>query len=119
MRERSVEVSQRFASSTGRARWLASGKRVPVPISIAQGDALDIGSGHFPSSVFGDIAPDVPPTEGPPAGAGPVDVGDGMFSYRHLLALPVSGPAVLAQIEQAWTGLRHRYATMLLRWHGP
>ena len=39
---RSVEVSQRFASAADRARWLASGKPVPVPISIAQGDALDI-----------------------------------------------------------------------------
>lgn len=119
MRERSVEVSQRFASSAGRARWLASDKPVPVPISIAQGDALDIGSSHFPSSVFGDIAPDVPPAEGPPAGAGPVDVGDGLFSYRQLLDLPVSGPAVLARIEQAWTGLRRRSGAMLLRWHSP
>jgi hypothetical protein len=119
MRERSVEVSQRFASSAGHARWLASGKPVPVPISVAQGDGLDIGSDHFPSSVFGAIAPNVPSIEGPPAGAGPVDVGDGLFSYRQLLDLPVSGPAVLGRIEQAWTGLRRRYGTMLLRWHSP
>jgi hypothetical protein len=119
MRERSVEVSQRFASPAGRARWLASDKPIPVPISVAQGDALDIASRHFPSSVFGEIAPDVPSVEGPPAGAGPVDVGDGLFSYRQLLDLPVSGPAALARIAQAWTGIRHRYATMLLRWHSP
>jgi hypothetical protein len=119
MRERSVEVSQRFASPTDRARWLASHKPVPVPISIAQGDALDVGSGHFPSSVLVQIAADVPPMEGPPAGAGPVDVGDGLFSYRQLLALPAGGTAALARINQAWTALRRRYGTMLLRWHSP
>jgi hypothetical protein len=119
MRERSVEVSQRFASSAGRARWRASGKPMLVPISIAQGDGLDIGSSHFPSSVFGEVAPDVPPTEGAPAGAGPVDVADGLFSYQQLRGLPMSGPAMLARIEQAWTDLRHRYGTMLLRWHSP
>ena len=71
MRERSVEVSQRFASPADRARWLASGKPLPLPVSIAQGDALDVGSGHFPSPQFEAIAPDVPPVEGPPTGAGP------------------------------------------------
>ena len=94
-RERSVEISQRFASRIGHARWLASRKPIPVPISIAQGDALDIGSDHFPSSVFGEIAAVVPPIEGPPAGAGPVDVGDGLFSYGQLLALPAGGAAAL------------------------
>jgi hypothetical protein len=119
MRERSVEVSQQFASPTDRARWLASGKPIPVPVSVAQGDALDIGSGHFPSPQFEAIAPRVPPTEGPPPGAGPVDVGDGPFTYRQLLALPTDGVAVLAQIERAETALRHRYGRMLLRWHSP
>jgi hypothetical protein len=119
MRERSVEVSQRFASAAGRARWLASGKPVPVPISIAQGDALDIGSGHFPPPPFGEIAADVPPLEGPPTGAGPVDVGDGVFTYGQLLALPTTGTAALARIERAVTALRHRYGRMLLRWHSP
>ena len=119
MRERTVEVSQRFASPADRARWLAGHKPVPVPISIAQGDALDIGGGHFPSPAFGAIAPDVPPIEGPPAGAGPVDVGDGLFTYRQLVALPADGKAALARIEQAWTALRYRYGTMLLRWHSP
>jgi hypothetical protein len=119
MRQRSVEVSQRFASSAGRARWLATGRPMPVPISIAQGDALDIASSRFPSSVFGEIAPDVPPTEGPPTGAGPVDVDDGLFSYRQLLDLPASGRAALARIDEAWMGLRHRYGAMLLRWHSP
>ena len=119
MRERSVEVSQRFASRTGRARWLTSRKPIPVPISIAQGDALDIGSGHYPSSLFGEIAADVPPTEGPPAGAGPVDVSDGLFSYRQLLALPGGGAAALIRIDQAWRRLRDRYGRLLLRWHSP
>ncbi|MGZ4250231.1 MAG: hypothetical protein ACXVUE_18220 [Solirubrobacteraceae bacterium] len=119
MRERSVEVSQRFASAPDRARWLATGRPVPVPISIAQGDALDVGSGHFPSPVFGEIAADVPPTEGPPTGVGPVDVGDGLFSHQQLLGLPGSGPTALATIDRAWSALRHRYATMLLRWHSP
>lgn len=119
MRERSVEVSQRFASPADRGRWLGSGKPVPIPISIAQDDALDIGSGHFPSAVFGQIAPDAPLTEGPPPGVGPIDVGDGLFSYRQLLALPTGGTAALARIDQAWRQLRHRYAVMLLRWHSP
>ena len=119
MRERSVEVSQRFASPADRRRWQASGKPVPVPISVAQGDALDVGSGHFPSTVFGQIAPDAPPTEGPPPGAGPVDVGDGLFSYRQLLALPAGGTAALVRIDRAWTGLRRRYGVMLQRWHSP
>ena len=119
MRERMVEVSQRFASPANRARWLAGGKPIPVPVSIAQGDALDIGSGHFPSSQFEAIAPLAPPVEGPPAGAGPVDVGDGPFTYRRLLALPTDGVAALARIERAETALRHRYGLMLLRWHSP
>jgi len=118
-RERSVEVSQRFASAADRARWLASGRPVPVPVSIAQGDALDIGSGHFPSPQLEAIAPQVPPTEGPPTGAGPVDVGDGPFTYRQLLALPTDGVAALARVERAVTALRHRYGRMLLLWHSP
>lgn len=118
MRERSVEVSQRFASSADRARWLASGKAA-VPTYDAQGDALDVGSGHFPPPTFGVIAPEVPPMEGPPAGAGPVDVGDGLFTYPQLLALPASGPAARARIDRAWMELRHRYGQMLLRWHSP
>lgn len=119
MRERSVEVSQRFASAAGRARWVASGKPVPVPVSVAQGDALDIGSGHFPPPPFGAIAADVPPMEGPPSGAGPVDVGDGVLTYGELLALPTGGRVALARIERAVTALRYRYGRMLLRWHSP
>ena len=118
MRERSVEVSQRFASPGDRARWLASRKPVPVT-DDAQGDALDIGSGNFPSAVFGQIDANVPAPEGPPSGAGPIDLGDGLFTYRQLLALPASGPAALSRIDQAWTELRHRYGRMLLRWHSP
>lgn len=119
MRERSVEVSQRFATVAGRARWLASGKPVPIPVSIAQGDALDIASRHFPPPPFAAIAADVPPMEGPPTGAGPVDVGDGVFTYGQLLALPTGGRAVLTRIERAITALRDRYGRMLLRWHSP
>lgn len=119
MRERSIEVSQQFASPAARARWLASRKAVPVPIWDAQGDGLDVASGHFPSPVLDEITADVPPIEGAPIGAGPVDVGDGLFGYRQLLALPASGGAALARIEQAWTGLRDRIGEMLLRWHSP
>ena len=119
MRERSVEVSQRFASAAGRARWLASGKPVPVPIWDAQGDGLEIASGHYPSPALDEVTADLPAVEGPPIGAGPVDVGDGLFGYRQLLALPTSGRAALARIEQAWTGLRERIGEMLLRWHSP
>ena len=85
----------------------------------AQGDALDIGSGHFPSAVFGAVDAKVPAPEGPPSGAGPIDLGDGLFTYRQLLALPASGAAALARIDQAGTELRHRYGRMLLRWHSP
>ncbi len=119
MRERMVEVSQRFASPVDRTRWLASDKPIPVPVSIAQGDALDIGSGHYPSPQFAAVAPQVPPAEGPPTGAGPIDVGDGPFTYRQLLAVPTNGVAALARIEQAETALRHRYGQMLERWHSP
>ncbi|MGO9972906.1 MAG: hypothetical protein ACLP01_08890 [Solirubrobacteraceae bacterium] len=119
MRERDVEVSQRFASPADRARWLASGTPVPAPVSIAQGDGLDVGSGQFPSPGLEAIAPDAPPLEGPPAGAGPVDVADGLFTYGQLPALPIGATAALARIDQAWTALRHRYGTMLLRWRSP
>jgi hypothetical protein len=119
MRKRMVEVSQRFASPADRARWLASHKPLPAGVSVAQGDGLDTGSGHFPPPLFGTSAPEVPPQEGPPAGAGPIDVGDGLFTYRQLLALRSGGVAALARIEQAWTALRHRYGQMLLRWHSP
>jgi hypothetical protein len=119
MRERRVEVSQRFASPADRARWLATGRPVPVPVAVEQGDALDIDSGHFPSPMLAAVAPDVPPIEGPPAGAGPVDVGDGLFTYDQLLALPASGAPAIARIDRAWAELRHRYGAMLLRWHSP
>lgn len=119
MRERMVEDWQRFASAAGRARWRASKKPLPIPISVFQGDTLDVGSGHFPPPPFPAIATDVPPMEGPPAGAGPVDVGDGLFTYRQLLALPTTPTAVLARIDNAWMALRHRYGRMLLRWHSP
>jgi len=119
MRGRTVEVSQRFASPADRARWLASHKPVPVPISVAQGDALDIGSRHFPPPTFGAIAGYAPPVEGPPAGAGPVDVGDGLVTYGELLALPADGAAARSRIDQAWTALRRRYGRMLERWHSP
>ena len=117
MRERSVEVSQRFASPADRDRWLAGRKPVPLPISITQGDALGVGSGHFPPPEFGAIAPQIPPQEGPPTGVGPVDVGDGLFTYVELAALPTDGRAALARIERAEMALRHRYGRMLLRWH--
>jgi hypothetical protein len=120
MRERSAEVSQRFASPADRARWLASHRPVPIPISIAQGDALDVGSGHFPPPPFGSIVAEAPPAEGPPTGAGPTDVGDGLFTYGQLLALPSGGgAAALSRIDRAWTALRHRAGRMLERWHSP
>lgn len=119
MRERNVEVSQRFASPADRARWTASRRAVPIPVSVAQGDTLDVGSQHFPPPPFGALAGEVPPEEGPPPGAGPIDVGDGVFTYRALLALPLSGPAARSRIERAWTALRHRYGRMLQRWHSP
>jgi hypothetical protein len=119
-RERMVEDWQRFVSASGRARWLATKKRVPIPISVAQGDALDIGSGHFPSPVLGGICCAVPPVEGPPGAiGGPVDVGDGLFTYRQLLSLPTSPRTALRRIEQAQAALRRRYAQILMRWHSP
>jgi hypothetical protein len=118
-RERMVEDWQRFVSSAGRARWRATKKRVPTPISVAQGDALDIASGHFPSPLFGDSCADAPPAEGPPAGAGPIDVGDGLFTYRQLMSLPTSPRKLLRRIHQAEAALCRRYAKTLLRWHSP
>ena len=104
----------------GRSRsLLASRKPVPVPVSIAQGDALDIGGGRFPSSLFGAIAPQCSSDEGAPAGAGPVDVGDGPFTYRRLLALPGGGVAALERIDRVEAALRYRYGRMLLRWRSP
>jgi hypothetical protein len=120
MRERNVEVSQRFASPGDRARWLGSRKPIPIPVSIAQGDALDVSSRHFPPPPFGTGgAADVPPSEGAPTGAGPVDVGDGVFTYDQLLALPMDGAAARSRIDRAWAALRHRYGRMLQRWHSP
>jgi hypothetical protein len=81
--------------------------------------ALDIASGHFPSPVVGAIARDVAPAEGPPGGAGPVNVGDSLFRYSQLLTLPAGGQAALTRINQAWTELRHRSGEMLLRWRSP
>ncbi len=120
MRERSVEVWQRFASAADRRRWLASNRRVPLPISIAQGDALDVGSGHFPAAPFGAIGSEAPPAEGPPgAMGGPLDVGDGLFTYRQLLALAVPPGAALRRLDNAETALGRRYAQTLSRWHSP
>ena len=120
MRERTVEVSQRFASPADRARWLASSKPVPIPVSIAQGDALDVGSGHFPSPTFGAIA-----AGGSSAGRSADRRRTGRRRRRPVHVPPAardSRPtrsAALARIDDAFTALRHRYGRMLLRWHSP
>lgn len=119
MRERTVDAWQRFASPADRAKWRKYRKRPPPPVTVIQGDGLVIGEGRFPPDLFGDNGGYVPPVEGPPAGSGPIDVGDSFFTYRQLLALPDSPTAAAHRIDQAEAALHHRYARTLMRWHSP
>lgn len=89
LRERHVELSIRFASSVGRARWRAA--RQPLP-HIAASDSITAGDGWFP----------------PQGAGGLVDVGDGLFSYRQLMALPTDVLALRARIEAAQAGFQAR-----------
>jgi hypothetical protein len=88
LRQRTIVLSQRFLSPADHARWLASGQ--PLPTTTAS-DSITAGDGWFP----------------PKAGADP-DVGDGLFSYAQLLALPTNIRLLRMRIHQARAALDAR-----------
>jgi hypothetical protein len=88
IRQRQTTLSERFADSAARRRWLASGEPLP---SFASNDSVSEGDGRFPPQY---------------SGAG--DIGDGLFSYQQLLALPTSVPGLRARLERAQAALARR-----------
>lgn len=98
VRQRALVVSQRFASRTGRAHWIAYHRPVPNFARDIDSDSLIRGDGMFPASG---------PSSDP---LGPQDVGDGAFSYRQLLSLPTGPVALRAGIERAFAALGRRQA---------
>lgn len=98
MRERTLVVSQRFASPSGRTRWIAYHRSVPSFASDIDSDSLIGGDGMFPTS-----GPSGDPL-------GPQDVGDGAFTYRQLLSTPTGPVALRVRIERAFAAPGRRQA---------
>ena len=88
IRERQTTLSERFANSAARRRWRASGESLP---RFQANDSVSAGDGWFPPQYGGDG-----------------DIGDGLFSYRQLLSLPASVPALRARLEPAQAALARR-----------
>jgi hypothetical protein len=88
IRQRNITLSERFASPAGRKRWLASRQALP---SFGTSDSITGGAGWFP-----------------PQSSGLGDLGDGLFSYRELVSLPIGVPELRAAIERAQTALGGR-----------
>jgi hypothetical protein len=89
LRQRTIPLSQRFASAADRARWLASKQPIPKPPAT---DSISSGDGWFPPQL----------SDGGP------DAGDGLFSYQQLLALPTNPRALLQRVEHAQAALDAR-----------
>jgi hypothetical protein len=88
IRQRQSTLSERFADSAARRRWLASGEPLP---RFASTDSVSEGDGRFPPQY---------------SGAG--DIGDGLFSYQQLVGLPTSVPGLRSRLEQAQAALARR-----------
>jgi hypothetical protein len=103
MRDR-VTAALRFASSSGRATWLAYGHPLPNFNDSFGRDAIVAGGGLFPPQLW------YPWGEG--LGPYGLDLGDSLLSYRQLRSLPASPLAVLGEITRAEEALlRRQYRT--------
>jgi hypothetical protein len=88
LRRREVPLSIGFPSAGARARWRRSGAQLP---NIGSIDSITAGDGRFP-----------------PEGGGGGDAGDGLFTYRQLLALPTSPASLRVALVGAQAGLDRR-----------
>ena len=102
MRQRTLVLSQRFASPTGRAQWNSYHRPLPNFARDIDSDSITQGDAMFPASE---------PSGDP---IGPQDLGDGAFTYRQLLSLPTQPAALRARIEHAFAALERRRANSAL-----
>lgn len=109
-RQRRVILSDSFASSAGRKRWLAAGQPPPATSIGTGSDGLSVGSGEFPAGLDDS----------------PSDPGDSLFSAQQLLQLPGTPEAVsrvllraqralIARQEQAYVQASPRHAAQVAR----
>jgi hypothetical protein len=87
MRQRTIELSARFASAADRSRW--HGAKLPFPTLVTGGDSLTLGDGQFPPQISGSAE----------------DPGDALFSYHELLALPTVASALRNRLADAQKAL--------------
>ena len=104
MRDRMIVASVRFAYPADRARWVAYGRPVPnfnrMWLGWISHDGITIGGGGLP--------PGQTVSWGEWLGPGGWDVGDGLFSYRQLVSLPIGAAALRARLTWAQKALARR-----------
>lgn len=106
MRYRVVAIP-RFASAGDRAKWARYGRPLSVLTANYDMDVITNGRGVFPSQLWYPW----PWSRGvgtPADGPARVDVGDSLFSYRQLLALPTRATALRARLLAAERALAWR-----------
>ncbi len=106
MRYRVVAIP-RFASIADRAKWATYGRPLAAVTARYDMDVVTDGRDMFPPQLWypGPWSEQVgTPADGPAR----VDVGDSMFTYRQLLALPVQAAALRARLIDAERALALR-----------
>jgi hypothetical protein len=93
IRQRTLTLSRRFATAADRRRWNAADQRLPD--GTQGGDSVIAGNGEFP------VSANVPAVQ-------PTDPGDGLFSYRQLLTLPLTTAKLRARLVHAEIALTRR-----------
>jgi hypothetical protein len=106
IRDRMIVAGVRFASVADRARWAAYRRRLPnfndVWLGWMSHDRITVGGDKFPPQASYQI--------GEWTGPSGKDVGDGLLSYRQLLALPTRPAALRASLQQVEAALAQREA---------
>jgi hypothetical protein len=106
MRYRVVAIP-RFASAADRAKWARFGRPLSVVTANYDMDVITDGRGVFPSQLWYPW----PWSQGvgtPADGPARVDVGDSLFSYGQLLALPTRAAALRGRLIAAERALAWR-----------
>ena len=110
MRYRVVAIP-RFASAADGAKWARFGRPLSVVTANYDMDVITNGRGVFPSQLWYPW----PWSQGvgtPADGPARVDVGDSLFSYRQLLALPTRAAALRGRLIAAERALAWRETHM-------
>ena len=89
LRQRQVTLSVSFPTAAAQRLWRRSGAHYP---SFGSNDSITVGGGRFP----------------PQGGAVGGDVGDGLFTYQQLRALPTTAAHLQATLARAQTALQRR-----------